>query len=107
MNSGALYLRRWRSSRLTVLDVELLCEVGEVMLPALLSAAAADAVLFSDGGQFFHLSFDPSHWNLVCTALDEQFTPVEQSPTTQPPTASPSLGIFIIYSKIFVNNFIF
>uniref|UniRef100_A0A915DDI4 Uncharacterized protein n=1 Tax=Ditylenchus dipsaci TaxID=166011 RepID=A0A915DDI4_9BILA len=68
----SLYLRRKHSSRLWVLDVESLREIGEIMLPNLLS----EGVLFSDGRSFYHALLD-DQWNFTTTLLDDAtFTPV-------------------------------
>ncbi|KAI1714938.1 PHR domain-containing protein [Ditylenchus destructor] len=63
----SLYLRRKHSSRLWVLDVETLREIGEIMLPASLSS---EGVLFSDGKSFFHANLD-EQWNFITTPLDD------------------------------------
>ena len=43
------------------------------------------SILYSDGLRFYHAAFDSQSWNLVCTALDEDFAPLEVSPSTQQP----------------------
>ncbi|VIO97478.1 B-box zinc finger family protein [Brugia malayi] len=68
--NGALYLRRRQSSRMWVIDVDTLREIGEIML----HTSVTSGTIFTDGTTFFQAAVD-EQWTLTVTPLDDSFTP--------------------------------
>uniref|UniRef100_A0A915PSJ6 RCR-type E3 ubiquitin transferase n=1 Tax=Setaria digitata TaxID=48799 RepID=A0A915PSJ6_9BILA len=70
--SGALYLRRRLSSRMWVIDIDTLREIGEIML----HTSVTSGTIFTDGTAFYQANVD-EQWSLAVTALDDSFTPIQ------------------------------
>ncbi|CAG9534611.1 unnamed protein product [Cercopithifilaria johnstoni] len=69
---GALYLRRRHSSRMWVIDIITLHEIGEIML----HTSVSSGTIFTDGTIFYQATVD-EQWTLTVTPLDDSFTPVQ------------------------------
>ncbi|MCP9259802.1 E3 ubiquitin-protein ligase rpm-1 [Dirofilaria immitis] len=70
--NGALYLRRRQSSRMWVIDIDTLREIGEIML----HTSVSSGTIFTDGTTFYQAIVD-EQWTLTITPLDDSFTPVQ------------------------------
>uniref|UniRef100_A0A183UUS7 PHR domain-containing protein n=1 Tax=Toxocara canis TaxID=6265 RepID=A0A183UUS7_TOXCA len=78
MCNDSLYLRRRQSSRMWVIDVDTLREIGEIML----HTSAIVGTLITDGYAFYQANID-EQWHFTITPLDDSFTPVTDTKQTQ------------------------
>uniref|UniRef100_A0A915ATT0 RCR-type E3 ubiquitin transferase n=8 Tax=Parascaris univalens TaxID=6257 RepID=A0A915ATT0_PARUN len=78
MCNGSLYLRRRQSSRMWVIDVDTLREIGEIML----HTSAIVGTLITDGYAFYQANID-EQWNFTVAPLDDSFTPIADTKQTQ------------------------
>ncbi|MFH4974209.1 hypothetical protein AB6A40_000918, partial [Gnathostoma spinigerum] len=72
--SGSLYLRRRQSSRMWVIDVDTLREIGEIML----HTSSIVGALTADDSSFYQIDID-EQWNCVVVPLDDSFSPIKDS----------------------------
>ncbi|WKY12527.1 hypothetical protein Q1695_003815 [Nippostrongylus brasiliensis] len=71
--NGSLYLRRGQSSCISVIDVDSLRDIGEVILPT----DCVQTALFSDGSSFYHASVT-SQSTLHLIPLNDSFVPIAE-----------------------------
>ncbi|XGW06024.1 hypothetical protein V3C99_016398 [Haemonchus contortus] len=71
--NGSLYLRRGQSSCISVIDIDSLRDIGEVILPT----DCVQTALFSDGSSFYHASVT-SQSTLHLIPLNDSFVPIAE-----------------------------
>ncbi|KJH46711.1 PHR domain protein [Dictyocaulus viviparus] len=76
--NGSLYLRRGQSSCISVIDIDSLRDIGEVVLPT----ECVQSALFSDGFSFYHASVT-SQSTLHLIPLNDLFVPVTEPKSRQ------------------------